>query len=837
MKQEWLLLDMHLHSEYSKINKPSESKRVKSMTPKEYVEILLDKKVKVFSITDHNYFSKSYYDEIEKYIKENDINMKLINGVELDVYVKLSDQTEDFIHVCMYFDDNVDRNMLESTINNLYKDDKGNEKRPYFNEILESLYDLKTKIIIIPHGDKERGMFKNGLIDHLNIRDVPEFYKYAMYKIFNAFDVRLNFLDKSSEFWASSFCENTKRFNKLIEGKSPEKINEIKDHITLKIKNKEYVLSEEENAIYDYILKYGSYFAYFIFSDWHNAEEYNPQINNFIFGSMDTVFESFEMATLDPVSRIITSKDTEIQIPATILSKVNFSINEHKKQVLLSPGLNAIVGKRGSGKSLLLSVIRNLVDKEDPEGALIKYKKLKIDNISGKNRGGIDISPGGLSSVAFLTQDEIKEIFENPEKAQKTISSYFINIKDIDMSKIHDIIDVGSKIIPINKNYKNLTSNILALKKFNDYNYNIFKELNDTNIRVNFNNLIKELKITIANIKSLNLNADKVERELNNLYELQQYYLKIVGLYNKIIETTNEKINSINSKRTNNQITQRQNMTDIKNIMDEINNNFEIQLNFEKLKVLLDNFSIENPPIEIFKKGKYLFVTYYEIPENIKDILIEKLTDSISRGNSIQDIKEYMLNNNNKKLKVSATSLVSELQKYINSNNVFQAKKEFYEIKNSSIDYKSILKTMKDLNEQVKQNNLVNLTEASPGMKSVAYLDMLFDLDETILILDQPEDNIDNDYISNYLVPNIKDKKKIKQLIFVTHNPSVAVYGDAFNYVFAENNEEITYKNFIIEKKEDKEKLIKILEGGRASFSNRNKKFGNVLGEEEYENS
>ncbi len=30
MKQEWLLLDMHLHSEYSKINKPSESKRIKS---------------------------------------------------------------------------------------------------------------------------------------------------------------------------------------------------------------------------------------------------------------------------------------------------------------------------------------------------------------------------------------------------------------------------------------------------------------------------------------------------------------------------------------------------------------------------------------------------------------------------------------------------------------------------------------------------------------------------------------------------------------------------------------------------------------------------------------
>ena len=84
------------------------------------------------------------------------------------------------------------------------------------------------------------------------------------------------------------------------------------------------------------------------------------------------------------------------------------------------------------------------------------------------------------------------------------------------------------------------------------------------------------------------------------------------------------------------------------------------------------------------------------------------------------------------------------------------------------------------------------------------------------------EDNIDNEYISKVLVPNIKEKKKIKQLIFVTHNPSVVVYGDAFNYIYAENN--------------DKEKLLNILEGGRRSFSNRNQKFGNILGEEEYGN-
>ena len=77
----------------------------------------------------------------------------------------------------------------------------------------------------------------------------------------------------------------------------------------------------------------------------------------------------------------------------------------------------------------------------------------------------------------------------------------------------------------------------------------------------------------------------------------------------------------------------------------------------------------------------------------------------------------------------------------------------------------------------------------------------------------------------------------MKQLIFVTHNPSVAVYGDAFNYIFVENNDEIKYVNYLIENKEDKENLINILEGGRSSFSNRNKKFGNILGDEEYENN
>ena len=204
---------------------------------------------------------------------------------------------------------------------------------------------------------------------------------------------------------------------------------------------------------------------------------------------------------------------------------------------------------------------------------------------------------------------------------------------------------------------------------------------------------------------------------------------------------------------------------------------------------------------------------------------------------TVEDIEKYVMNNNSKELKKGFTTIVDNLNDF-EKNDIFVAKKEFYEINNQSYDYINKIKDYEDIKKLVKDGYIIDLSSGSLGMKSVAYLNILFDLEEAILVLDQPEDNIDNDYISNYLVPNIKKYKKNKQLIFVTHNPSVAVYGDAFNYIYATNNDgNINYKNYYIEKYSDKNYLIKILEGGKPSFSNRNQKFGNVIGNDYYEDN
>lgn len=834
MKQEWLLCDLHTHSEFSKINKSGDKVKVKEMSANEFVEILNEKKVKLFSVTDHNYFSKKFYDEIDDYIETKQYSMKVINGTELDTYVTLDDGSTDYIHVCIYFDDNVDREALHKLINSLYKDESGNELKPTFYDIISKLYDLKSKFIVVPHGDKSRGLFKV-LRDF--IPDEQESYnKYAMYKIFNAFDVRPQFFEKSASFWAKNFYERTLAFEKVIEGKSGDELKTIEINITAKIKDNKSVLTQDEMVIYSYMMSYGSYYAYFVFSDWHNATPYEPKINNFIFGRLDIAFESFEMATLDPMSRIEITTDVEIDIPPTILQRIEFKSQEDIHEIQFSPGLNAIVGKRGSGKSLLLAVIQNLVDKDHAEGAKRKYKSLNIKEISGENRGGIKVSEGGLSSVVFLTQDTIKAVFEKPETAQEAISSHFKEIADIDLSEINKMIEIGRKIIPYNKNYKNITANILSIKISNDYNYTEYVELVDSKVKQNFKNAISNLKELEKDISELHLDNGLINDKINEIEYLKKYYLKLVEEYNAVFKAHNSEVKKISVNKTNNQIAIKQNNKDIREAISNINRNFEIILNVEKLRVILKGLSLDNPPVEIVQKGKYLFVTYFEIPEDIKAVLEEKIIDSITRGSQYEDIIKYINGDPNRKLKSNLADITTNLSKYITAG-IFKSKKEFYEIKDNSVNYIKIIHNMNDLKLLEEKKSIINLTKASPGMKSVAYLDMLFDLEESILILDQPEDNIDNDYISNYLVPNIKRQKRIKQLIFVTHNPSVAVYGDAFNYIYVENSDKIKYINYLIERKEDKERLIKILEGGKSSFSNRNKKFGNILGEEEYGNN
>ena len=120
------------------------------------------------------------------------------------------------------------------------------------------------------------------------------------------------------------------------------------------------------------------------------------------------------------------------------------------------------------------------------------------------------------------------------------------------------------------------------------------------------------------------------------------------------------------------------------------------------------------------------------------------------------------------------------------------------------------------------------LDKLSAGQKGTLYLRLQLATQSfsTPIIFDQPEDDLDNEFIVNELVPLIKDLKKYRQMILVTHNANIVVNSDAEQIIVAKNEEEVlTYESGPIEDKAIKKHICQILEGGESAFKNRKQKY------------
>jgi ABC-type Mn2+/Zn2+ transport system ATPase subunit len=67
----------------------------------------------------------------------------------------------------------------------------------------------------------------------------------------------------------------------------------------------------------------------------------------------------------------------------------------------------------------------------------------------------------------------------------------------------------------------------------------------------------------------------------------------------------------------------------------------------------------------------------------------------------------------------------------------------------------------------------------SVGQRSIAILAILLSSGDEPLVLDQPEDDIDNEFIFQELVPLLRQSKQLRQIILATHDPNLTVIGDA----------------------------------------------------------
>lgn len=124
-----------------------------------------------------------------------------------------------------------------------------------------------------------------------------------------------------------------------------------------------------------------------------------------------------------------------------------------------------------------------------------------------------------------------------------------------------------------------------------------------------------------------------------------------------------------------------------------------------------------------------------------------------------------------------------------------------------------------------------SLSELSPGERGslllVFYL--MIDKDETPLILDQPEDNLDNQSISKILVPFLRRAKGRRQVIMVTHNPNLAVLADAEQIIrvriHKDKDHHVEVVSGALENPVMNRHVLDVLEGTEQAFSMRGRKY------------
>ncbi len=145
--------------------------------------------------------------------------------------------------------------------------------------------------------------------------------------------------------------------------------------------------------------------------------------------------------------------------------------------------------------------------------------------------------------------------------------------------------------------------------------------------------------------------------------------------------------------------------------------------------------------------------------------------------------------------------------------------------------------------------NGIELNNLSPGLKGVALLILFLELDKEDkrpILIDQPEENLDNRSVYHTLVRYFREAKKRRQVIIVTHNPNLVVNTDSEQIIIADFDRSLERQNsrifyvsgslentfkddsaeIVLEKQGIREHVCLILEGGKDAFEKREKKYG-----------
>ncbi|NFG61365.1 TrlF family AAA-like ATPase [Clostridium sp. CMCC3677] len=536
-------------------------------------------------------------------------------------------------------------------------------------------------------------------------------------------------------------------------------------------------------------------------------------------------------------------------------------------------------------------VVKNFNDKTNPDILINKINELdgsleEINDIKVGDLFKIDIynqkqiyeSAKNTNSLRNKIDSLIPTINNSKDKLNQYISDYkrqYIKIKDTeDKLKIKQRIklsidDISEKIDTYKKSgikerlesYELYNKQRIALLSIYELMQNKEKELRK---------FVEEFKLESF---KLNFMQDEYKDELGNLinmknkefstiiltFEKQIEYLKKSSeeYSNSIIKTKWHEKYEISKSEYDAALEElRKKGIDVDTINKLLKEQEEKQKELNKLEEEEKKLSDEYQELEKIKESYYKIRN--EITQLRKNYITQLLSDTNIRIkiNQFKDIGDF---SSRFREIIQKNTGFSELIKQI-SEQCFKGQvkekinnlvKQFEEIKytnksNNNFNGKFI-NVIKDLNnEQMAALNLFlpeddiqveyqlngsksykKLENASAGQKTSAILTFILSDGTVPLILDQPEDDLDNHLISELVVEMLKKCKEKRQIIVVTHNANIPVNGDS-ELTIAMNSDskkiEI-YKFGTIENDDIRTEICSVMEGGEDAFKLRAKRY------------
>lgn len=429
--------------------------------------------------------------------------------------------------------------------------------------------------------------------------------------------------------------------------------------------------------------------------------------------------------------------------------------------------------------------------------------------------------------VNYLPKDineKIKKIFS--DKDQDVINIYENNIKRDITRILNDVEILGLELSWQKDKFLEILMNVH--KKENSLNEELRKLGVECNNRTMKRDLYNESQRDLELYKS---NLEKMKKLLDIRKEMMQKLSEKNNERSKLRKYTAESITKMLSKNLNQDIIQievdAQEQTDKEQLNSWFSGEFEWgnknRYKEKRIESLLrkDNITPDNLYKEFMNEM------------DVKELLVTEV-DNTAGGKIDMALSEELIKHNKVYQKIKVEDNIAQMSEL--PDELIQGLYEFgVKEKSGQLILDSVLK----LNEIIFDDFPIirlndrpmdsfskkkNLDKLSPGQRCSAILPIILLSDNCPVIIDQPEDNLDNRLIREVIVNILANIKLKRQVIIATHNANLPVLGDAENVIALRGVDENKCSIETIGSIDNKEvikNITYIMEGGREAFQYR----------------